>query len=244
MRASGAGSVMASRREPPDSLDFFPTPPPATRAFLKHVLPIVSFGTPISPPLPEPQRMSAWEPACGQGHMAAILAEAFNYVFASDIFDYGYGNEVDFLADFAAPAIEFDWIVTNPPFNKGLDFVRRAIPIARCGAAMLLRTVWLEGGDTSGRFSFFQQLPPTHVFVFAERMNMLKGRWDPYGVTSKDGKPAKSATSYAWFVWRHPIVAGTALHWIPPGCKAELTLQRDFERFAVKRDAPLLEGTS
>jgi hypothetical protein len=34
----GAQSVMAGRREPPDALDFFPTPPWATRALLYDVL--------------------------------------------------------------------------------------------------------------------------------------------------------------------------------------------------------------
>lgn len=32
-------AVMARRVEPADSLDFFPTPPWATRAFCEHVMP-------------------------------------------------------------------------------------------------------------------------------------------------------------------------------------------------------------
>ena len=34
MKPTEHRAVMASRREPPDSLDFFPTPPWATRALL------------------------------------------------------------------------------------------------------------------------------------------------------------------------------------------------------------------
>jgi hypothetical protein len=34
----GFTAVMAQRREPPDSLDYFPTPPWATRALFRHVL--------------------------------------------------------------------------------------------------------------------------------------------------------------------------------------------------------------
>jgi hypothetical protein len=39
MIPAGAGAVMAQRREPPDALDYFPTPPWATRALFEHVLP-------------------------------------------------------------------------------------------------------------------------------------------------------------------------------------------------------------
>ena len=37
--AKGLTAVMARRREPPDALDYFPTPPWATRALFRHVLP-------------------------------------------------------------------------------------------------------------------------------------------------------------------------------------------------------------
>ena len=39
-----------------------------------------------------------WEPACGAGHMANVLAEYFGDVMATDKFDYGYGTAFDFLA--------------------------------------------------------------------------------------------------------------------------------------------------
>ena len=63
--AKGFTAVMAQRREPPDALDYFPTPPWATRALFRHVLPalgIEAIGR-------------VWEPACGEGHMAAVIAE-------------------------------------------------------------------------------------------------------------------------------------------------------------------------
>jgi hypothetical protein len=39
LTARGFTAVMAQRREPPDALDYFPTPPWATRALFRHVLP-------------------------------------------------------------------------------------------------------------------------------------------------------------------------------------------------------------
>jgi hypothetical protein len=54
---SGRSAVMADRREPADGLDYFPTPPWATRALFAHVL--LEFGVVAIG--------SAWEPACGDG---------------------------------------------------------------------------------------------------------------------------------------------------------------------------------
>lgn len=216
---------MASRREPPDSLDFFPTPPWATRALCEHVLKPIweSLGT-------------VWEPACGEGHMAEPLSEFARYVFASDVFDYGYSeNIVDFLGEFGAPAVEIDWIVTNPPFNTAIDFALRSLPIARQGVALLCRNSWIEGADRYNRL--FRHMPPAIIAPFVERVPMTKGRWDPGATT---------ATAYAWFVWLQPTKAGDhpVVKWIPPGCRQSLTRPHDVERLAVKAETPLLEGTA
>jgi hypothetical protein len=74
----GSMSVMAQRREPPDALDYFPTPLWSTQALFRHALPGVdAIG-------------AVWEPACCEGHVAAMIAEfARESVIASDIFDYG-----------------------------------------------------------------------------------------------------------------------------------------------------------
>jgi hypothetical protein len=78
--ARGFTAVMAQRREPPAALDFFPTPPWATRALFRHVLPELGIGA-IG---------SVWEPACGEGHMAAVIGElARSPVVASRIFAHG-----------------------------------------------------------------------------------------------------------------------------------------------------------
>ena len=73
--AKGFTAVMAQRRDPPDALDYFPTPLWSTRALFRHVLPVVGFDA-IG---------SVSEPACGEGHMAAVIAEfAHGPVTASD----------------------------------------------------------------------------------------------------------------------------------------------------------------
>jgi hypothetical protein len=131
----GFTAVMAQRREPPDALDYFPTPLWASRTLCRHVLPAVGVDA-IG---------SAWEPVCGEGHMAAVIAEfAREPVIASDIFQYGYGTAPhDFLHD--EPLTKPDWIITNPPFSIACEFTLRALDLASEGVAMLVRTQWIEG---------------------------------------------------------------------------------------------------
>lgn len=203
---NGSYAVMAQRHDPVDSLDFFPTPPWATRA--------------LFPFIPPTETSLAWEPAAGAGHMSEVLCEKFLTVIASDIHDYGHGYEVcDFRSE---PLSDADWIITNPPFNLASSFANKALERARHGVALLVRTAWLEGAKRHAEL--FSVTPPSIVALFSERVPMVKGRWDP---------KASTATSYAWVIWYigEPDV-GTKLKWIPPGRKAALTSPNDVARFA------------
>jgi hypothetical protein len=206
---------MASRQEPADSLDFFPTPPFATRSLIERVLP------PLGIRQSDLANMTAWEPACGEGHMAEPLAEHFGRVIATDIHDYGYGEApVDFLSEDTSR--DADWCITNPPFDdKAIRFVLRALKLARVGTAMFVRLQWLE---TIERYELvFRDHPPTLVSFFVERVNLCKGRWDPDGGT---------ATAYCWLVWIHGQ-APRPPFWIPPGCREHLTHPDDVVRFTT-----------
>jgi hypothetical protein len=140
-----SAAVMQQRHEPHDSLDFFPTPPWATRALCEYLCEV--------DPLLETKRV--WEPACGEGHMLRPLAEYFELVYGSDIAPYGFGAVRDFL--FPGDEPTFDWIITNPPFRLGEQFVQTMIERAREGAAVLVRTSFLEGiGRYRGLFSQFK----------------------------------------------------------------------------------------
>lgn len=196
MTQNTSHAVMQQRHEAHDSLDFFPTPPWATRAFCEEVL-IREFG-PLG-------NLVALEPACGNGAMARPLQEYFGDVLASDVHDYGAGFAVrDFLFPGDAPAC--DWIITNPPFRLGEQFIRRALNIASIGCAFLVRTAFLESLD---RFALFRAKPPALVAQYAERVPMVKGRLDP---------KASSATAYCWVVW-HKDHTDTRMRWIPPSRK-------------------------
>lgn len=219
---NGARALMGSRQELVDSLDYFPTPPWATRALIEHVL---SFRF--------PRVGSVWEPACGEGHIAEVLHEYFSTVFASDIHDYGYrgASTFDFLDPFIHDSVEYDWIITNPPFGEtGENFVVQALSAARIGVAMFMRVQWL---DSIGRYRrIFAPTPPTQIAFFAERVNLCKGRWEPNGST---------ATAYCWLVWIHGQ-APRAPMWIPPGCKINMSRPDDIARFTAHPVQPHIPG--
>lgn len=213
MKASGHTAVMASRHEAIDSLDFFPTPPWATRALFEAL----SWTRP---------RRACWEPACGLGHMSDVLTEFFYEVRMSDVHPYGHGEVASFVGDgpdVAKGCQPCDWVVTNPPFKLASEFALRALQEASEGVALLVRTAWLEGGD---RYTnLFGVHPPWMIAQFSERVPMCKGRWDPAGST---------ATAYCWVVWRIGHQGDTRFTWVRPGARARLTKPDDVARFAAR----------
>ena len=199
-------AVMSQRWEGKESLDNFPTPPWATRALIEHVM---GSAHALS-------NMSCLEPACGAGHMAKVLHEYFGQVVASDIHQYGYGD----LADFIRAPYEvrsFDWVITNPPFRLAEEFILKSLNLARCGVAILTRTVFLE---SVGRYDrLFKASPPSKFAQFAERVPMVKGRLD---------KSASTATGYCWLVWEKQRRAAPKLVWIP-ACRRVLEREGDYD---------------
>ncbi len=213
--------VMNTRVQPPDDLDYSPTPPWATRSLLQIVLP--HLGQSLS-------GLTVLEPACGEGHISAVLEEAGPLaVWASDIWDYsvdgvsppGWVGARDYLAD-GEPSDGIDWVVMNSPFgSKAERFAHRALGEAQVGVAMFVRLGWLA---SNGRYErLYSVNPPTLIAIFAEDVPLHMGRWEPDGQTLSD---------YIWIVW----VKGMAPQppfWIPPGQRSALTLPDDIERFTA-----------
>lgn len=208
------------RDDVPDPLNYFPTPPWATRALCEFL------GLYLTPTLDD---QHVWEPACGELHMARPLGEYFASVTATDVWRYHPDHGIcDFLLDgpvFCQP----DWIVTNPPFKVGAAFIEKAVRRARRGVAMFVRSSFTE---SDGRYDalFAPDTRPAWVLTFSERVGLFKGRLievgkpDPFNL-DEDGTPRKAstATSYSWLIWqlgqhdnpppldrpRHPPPAGT-----------------------------------
>lgn len=225
----GHSAVMAARQATETGdLDYFPTPPWAARAGSEIILAL------------DPGRWTAWEPACGEGHLVHGLNDYFAHVAATDVYDYGFGEVLDFLdPDGWIPATPGDaqipdWIITNPPFKDGEAFVRRAYRIARRGVAMLLRLQFIEGNRRHALFT--ADCPLTVLAPFSERVPMVKGRWDP---------EASSATAYAWFIFKRGHAAGDpSVRLIAPGARDRLTRPGDLSRFGMPETAELFDGAA
>lgn len=222
MSANRSSAVMQQRADPPDSLDYFPTPPWAARAlceFLQASAP-EGGGENLS-------RQSCWEPAAGEWHLERGLRDYFGTIVSSDVFPFGNRGAHDFLVDRPDAFGTFDWIVTNPPFVLGEAFIGRALQHARLGVAMFVRSAFTE---SMGRYRTLfgpDCQRPDFVLQFVERVVLLKGRLiqsgapDPFNLDEHD-KPRKasSATSYCWLVWQkntpgfEPVEGDTRHRWL------------------------------
>lgn len=225
MAANRSTAVMQRRRVAPDSLDYYPTPPFATRALLEF------FAEQLGAPLSE---LTAWEPACGEMHMVRPMREAFAAVRASDVHRYGDDHElIDFTITGATePAV--DILMSNPPFRLAQAFIETGLKVARRAVAMLVRSAFLEGQDRHSKLWTAQ--PPSFVLQFVERVVMLEGRLvragsvDPFA--EEPGTKASSATAYCWLVWVIGDAAETRLRWIAPSL-SRLEKQGDYPDYPM-----------
>jgi hypothetical protein len=185
-----------------DGPDFFPTPAWATYALVDN----------------EPFVGQIWEPACGDGAMAQVLAMRGNPVVATDLYDRGFGEpSIDFLTSNRVA----DNIVTNPPYNSAEGFVRVGVKSARRKFALLLRLAFLEGANRAN--TIFAKCPPSRVWVFSERITFY-----PAGALQK----GTGTTAYAWFIWDNEAPARTEIKWFKPGYRSK------FHEYPLKRQSP------
>lgn len=207
--------VMNQRHQAADSLDYFPTPPWATRAMLHEILiPRQNFWFPIA-------EMTALDPCCGGGHMVVPLREVFRQVEFSDVHDWGFNPPIrDFTFESRASLeadgrIVPDWLFVNPPFNIAQSFFDTALKIARKGVAFFVRVSWLSGQE---RYRLiYRDTPPTYVVHFAERVSLMEGVWDP---------ELSSATDYVWLAWVDGVPPQPPI-WLRPGMEQTYTKLSD-----------------
>ncbi len=198
------------------TLNFFPTPPWATRAIVEMI-----------PELRDNiDDLDILEPAAGRGHIVdTLLAKGAN-VYAIDIHDYGMGYiQDDFLtARFHTP---FDWVVMNPPFSEDSDrpgkptiadkFIAKALTLA----PNVLVFARLGFMTPVGRYKLITDHCDA-IYVFCERVPIALGR-----ISKKSG-----ATDYAWYHFKRDAdpLSHPATILIPPGTRARLTMPGDNRR--------------
>ncbi len=175
-------AILDKRKNKPEG-DFYPTPNYVTQALLDQE----TFSGEI------------WENAAGQGHMAETLKNNGYTVFASDKYDRG--NKEIHILDFMESDRKAQNIITNPPYNIALDFVKKSVQQAEGKTAMLLRLNFLE---SQKRYEFFKEYPPARIYVFSNRIAFYEGK-----VSKGSG-----AIAYAWYVWEKGNKEQPKLFWI------------------------------
>lgn len=167
-------------------LDYYGTDPKSTKALLEH----------------EDFSDFVWEPCAGRHLIVDVLRSAGYDVLATDIADYGYGDEkLNFL--------EFDGafdgaIITNPPYGLSTEFAAKALEVVQPGrkVAMFLRLLFLEG--TKRYEKLFKENPPKTIYVFTNRQVCDRN----------DDFTKGSAIAYAWFVWVKGSKTEPVIRWI------------------------------
>ena len=151
--------------------DFYPTPDWVADALLDNCENDYRFSGDV------------WECACGKGDLAERIKTKCPYakVYASDLYDRGYGESgVDFLTS----RKEADWIITNPPFEMGYEFMLHAYKLAKKGFALLFPVRYLTGKRLA---KFYKQFPPSKIIV-------IPGKVDFLGI----GNPKME---FCWLIW-------------------------------------------
>ena len=168
--------------------DFYPTPAWVTACLLRHVS----------------LRGGAWEPCCGDGAIAAVLAAHQYAIEASDAEDRGFGTSgVDFFACGGYPP-GCGAMVTNPPYGDGgasgkarnassglLRFVRHALDLmiaANGQLALLVRFQWMAGKRAA---ALLQEGTLDRVLVLTRRI-----RWFEMGKQTNAGQH-----HHAWIIF-------------------------------------------
>lgn len=146
------------------------------------------------------------EPACGAGHLSKRLESFKHEVVSQDLYDHGFGKiGVDFFKRDAMPR-GCSCIVTNPPYDKAMDFAIHGLDILPEGGMMclFLKTVFLEG--QSRYTNLYSKYPPTDICQFTKRITCAHG--------GNFSQIKSSAVAYAWYVWVKGQYHDPVLHWI------------------------------
>jgi hypothetical protein len=138
-----------------------------------------------------------WDPACGMGRIVQEARKAGLAAVGTDIVKRGdlCASVGDFLT--SASPIEFNHIVTNPPFALSEQFVLHALQLVRPRGkvAMLLPLVWMAGFST--KRDWLPTSPLRRVYPISPRPSMPPGAVVEAGV-----KPGNGTKDFAWFVWQ------------------------------------------
>lgn len=145
------------------------------------------------------------EPCKGAGHIFNLIPDTVKDKYYCEL-----SEGTDYLQEVLP---EVDLVLTNPPFSLAQRFIEKARTESNC-VIMLQRLNYL---GSQSRKQFWNDNPPTHLFVLANRPKFIAkctnkdcSDTGSYQVTepahscltcSSPVRPCSDATEYAWFCW-------------------------------------------
>lgn len=151
---------------------------------------------------------NVWENAVGEGNLFYELEKLPNTkVIGTDLIDRANGKFKcrDFLKhDETTTNTKVDWIITNPPYKYGKEWVEKSINSVKDNGkvALLMKLVWLESAD---RYEMFKKLPLKAVYVYSKRLGVYK---------NNEKTKNSGLVAYAWFVFDKEYKGKPIIDWI------------------------------
>lgn len=172
MKANFIGGAGANPRHKDD---FYKTPASMTHALMKY---LIQSGASLG---------KIWEPCAGDGHISSVLREYHCEVATTDIrpeaLHSGEGRSFDVLNDQFEE--EFDFIITNPPFNLAGDMIDIFLAYER-PFALLLRPDFFNASTRHD--GFMHHKPIAHLPI------TWRGDFS-------NGVDGAGMMNVSWFVW-------------------------------------------
>jgi len=169
---------------------------------------------------------SVWDPACGGGNIVNVCGARGMIAYGSDIVlrtEKRVGGPRAFASierhDFLGMEPFHPWcehynIITNPPYGEAMEFIRKALSIARFKVAVLVQQ---QFPYSQGRHELFTTTPLARLYFLSSRPSMPPGAALAAGtVTAKGGK-----TDYLWMVFDHDHKGPPTAHWLKRPAKSE-----------------------
>ncbi len=139
-----------------------------------------------------PRDVCFWEPACGDGRIITWLRSTGRSADGGDI----EPQHVEFSAiNFLHDETRREFIITNPPFSAGIEFVDHAVQVS----PEVLMLLPLNFAGSKRRHHWFRAHPPAAQFILSERPDFTGAGGD--------------SIDYAWWYWGPRY---TGMHWPSP----------------------------
>ena len=146
------------------------------------------------------------EPCMGSGAITDVLSgnlHTGSFILGYDLFH----SKPEYCIDFMEEKSKFNIIVTNPPFSKAYQFIKKAKEVATEKICFLLPVNYLHGETRFNDIWKDREFPLARVHIFT-RYPILSDS------VRSDGKYKTGMIVYAWYVWEKGYNGKPEINWI------------------------------